>query len=580
MSKTRIVSFLGLGNPKNPERYRPAQYIMGGRKAAATALVEHALCELYDTSHLVVLGTDRVEQEWISSGLHERLLGRRAHFDRVPNGENPAELREVFRHTLAWLAAEPLADLGEQAPPERILLDVTHGFRVQPVLGSAAVAFQRAEWTRRGREDVPELQIVYGKEPATDGGEAEIWDVSEFLEVSEWSAALDSLMRFGRADDLERLGRRHADRQKQVARATGVPDRELGKYGAGTSLGKAAREFTDDLALGRLRDVLHSSAKKLEESLDRDEVRALEEQLPQLTGALADLRSWLRPLQAPSVHSNEGVHAALELGTRLRNLQRYAELAGVVRETLVTLWAVEHGDAVPEPGTSGCKDARERVEKALSALASAAWKKGQPAATPEPTGAGAQRQTAFAGLFNDVGRARNDLMHSGFNDAPIKAAKLKTQLHLYLDRTRELAGLANSAPAASSTSERRFVNLSNHPISSWSQAQLDAATALGFGSPVEVAGGMPQVEPDADTAAVERMAEELANQVSAMGARGAHVATDFGLTVALVGQLQARGVRCFAATTARDAEESTADGAVTKTSMFRFRRWREYPFVG
>ena len=123
-----------------------------------------------------------------------------------------------------------------------------------------------------------------------------------------------------------------------------------------------------------------------------------------------------------------------------------------------------------------------------------------------------------------------------------------------------------------------FVNLSNHPLPTWSQEQFDAARALGLGDPADLEGGMPLVPPEADTDTVRAMAEELAQRAMAQGAWGAHVAGEFTLTLALVRALQWRGVRCFVATTRRTSqEEHRADGSTHRTHSFRFVRWREYP---
>lgn len=122
-----------------------------------------------------------------------------------------------------------------------------------------------------------------------------------------------------------------------------------------------------------------------------------------------------------------------------------------------------------------------------------------------------------------------------------------------------------------------FLNLSNHPIATWSAAQRDAAEALGHGAPCDLDGAMPLVPPEADAAAVWALARAVADRAIAQGARGAMVSTDFTLTHALVELLEARGVRCYAATTRREATERPRDdGGVERTLVFRFVRWRPY----
>lgn len=122
-----------------------------------------------------------------------------------------------------------------------------------------------------------------------------------------------------------------------------------------------------------------------------------------------------------------------------------------------------------------------------------------------------------------------------------------------------------------------FVNLSNHPVATWSDAQREAAIALGHGVPCDLEGAMPLVAPEAGTDAVWALADVLTERALAQGARGAMVSTDFTLTCALVERLEARGVRCYAATTARRSSERVReDGSVERTMVFRFVRWRAY----
>jgi len=122
-----------------------------------------------------------------------------------------------------------------------------------------------------------------------------------------------------------------------------------------------------------------------------------------------------------------------------------------------------------------------------------------------------------------------------------------------------------------------FVNLSNHPIARWPAEQLEAARALGHGEPFDLAGGMPQVPPDADTDEVEAMADAILASLATRPC-GAHVAGEPTLTTALVDRLRQAGIPCYAATTMRDATEfMRPDGSVERRATFRFVRWRRHP---
>lgn len=112
-----------------------------------------------------------------------------------------------------------------------------------------------------------------------------------------------------------------------------------------------------------------------------------------------------------------------------------------------------------------------------------------------------------------------------------------------------------------------FLNLSNHPSPSWSQAQLsavgEAVTDLPF----------PQIDPAGD----EKYIDSLVNQyfqkiVEIKDVSAVHIMGEMTFTFALVEKLKAKGIRCVASTTQRLTEEKNG----IKTSVFQFVRFREY----
>lgn len=123
-----------------------------------------------------------------------------------------------------------------------------------------------------------------------------------------------------------------------------------------------------------------------------------------------------------------------------------------------------------------------------------------------------------------------------------------------------------------------FLNLSNHPLTAWSDNQCAASRALGCGEPTELAGGMPRVPATATAREVADLASEIAERALRQGALGAHVVGEPVLTYCLVRRLQAARVRCFAATTERRAEaHAPNEDEIETRRIFRFVRWREYP---
>ncbi len=586
--RTRLVTNLGLGSKPEPPHYLPVIYSWNGKQTGqATPLVERAILELFEpVDEVVVLGTQQVKERWFDTGLLAREVGRQV-VERPLDSVIVRGRRElgggfVFSvidiQTLEGQRAlfrQTVADLGayEDNPPERVLFDVTHGFRTQPLLGMAAVAFTLSEWSRRRLDNPPVLQILYGAFDAKQDGVSPIWDVTEFVEASRWNSALDALLRYGRADDLEALASAESRRALEVARGRGERGLELAAHGFVGRLGTAARKYADDLSLGRLLYLFTESAPRLRELLASDDASSWVKRLPVLESAVETLKAQVEPLCSPDVTGRAGLratHAFAELSGRL---QRFAEQAAALREAAVTRYALANGLPRVEPKQKGAKAARERQERLLGALARRVHDDRQFAGTlPE-------REAEFARLFTSIGDRRNDIEHLGLNENTGKAKSLREGLARYCG---ELAPFAldpgEAPPSPPAAAEKRFLNLSNHPLSEWPQAQLDAARALDLGEPCELGGGMPQVDPAADTAEVCKLAQAIAKRALEAGAAGACVVGEYTLTLALVAALQREGVRCFASTTARVAKTRTLpDGSVETTRGFEFQAWREYP---
>ena len=112
-----------------------------------------------------------------------------------------------------------------------------------------------------------------------------------------------------------------------------------------------------------------------------------------------------------------------------------------------------------------------------------------------------------------------------------------------------------------------LLNLSNHPSTSWSPAQLAAAG----GNVVDLA--FPQVAPDGDEAYIESLANDYYNKIEAMpNIEAVHIMGEMNFTYSLVSKLKAHNIRCVASTTKRETVEENG----VKISKFNFVRFREY----
>lgn len=112
-----------------------------------------------------------------------------------------------------------------------------------------------------------------------------------------------------------------------------------------------------------------------------------------------------------------------------------------------------------------------------------------------------------------------------------------------------------------------FINLSNHPSTSWSPEQLAAAG----GQVIDMS--FPQVLPDGDEKYIRGLAAEYYDRIVKMKENlVVHIMGEMNFTFALVNLLKASGIKCVASTTKRETTEENG----VKISRFRFVRFREY----
>ena len=290
---------------------------------------------------------------------------------------------------------------------------------------------------------------------------------------------------------------------------------------------------------------------------------------------MALLRGRVQPLCAADVVGPGGLRAMAELVTVYGTIQRFAEQAVVLREAVVTAFGLAtFGEPGPEPGCKGCKDHRKDIEGRLGALV-------DPHSSP-PVTTLSEREKACLDAARRVHPPRNDIEHGGLNDQPSLAGKLRLkllQLGPLLGQLAETTVAGSAAVAATVPATPLFFNLSDQPLETWSPEQLAAAKNLGLGEPVDLPGGMPSVPADADEQEVERLAAAIVARAGT-GIRGALVAGEPTLTVALLALLQPAGVRCFAAITAPRVPRPTGTADTSREeSQSCFVRWREYQEV-
>lgn len=115
-----------------------------------------------------------------------------------------------------------------------------------------------------------------------------------------------------------------------------------------------------------------------------------------------------------------------------------------------------------------------------------------------------------------------------------------------------------------------FINLTNHPSSGWSEAQLKAAQE--YGEVLDLF--FPNIEPFFSSQDINELADDTVKGIKLLDAHPVvHIMGEMTFTYAVVSRLKALGVTCVASTTERLAK-MMPDGK--KVSEFKFVQFREY----
>ncbi len=630
----RLVCFLGVG------RYVPVRYQLGDRTTRQPeTYVQAAIAELIGQPDLriqVLTTQDAFATHW--NGLRGRLGHHTAERVLIPDGESEAQLWDVFARIAesfepgdrVWFDVTH----GFRSLPVTAVLALTfyrHMLKLD-IQGLYYGAFENAlrmtddeiAWADRelGKERktsktrwAPEDLRRY-QEQTQQHKTAPVFDLTPMLDLPAWAEGVAEWSRTGRADGLVERARPYlSSLQRQLKQD--APK-------ALVSLPNTMEAMSRSLSIVR-HDQPGKLATELLQSFDNARSELCNHAaLKPLTLIADDLQASVKPLAT----DNERVvevdgHAYPELGEAYLRRQarmsrwllghhRIVEATTIIRE-LVTSCAVyvarmqglealqrATGDPAPWYG----ERYRATVDGLVQALCG--HQPHVPSYPPQPDvvarlrawlDANAAAKLVFKQVLDGIRDIRNFQNHAWTS---IEATKRKFSRETYASLRSQLLGpakpgqqppvqervenLVDTVLAGHAVDLPRtrtgFLNLSNHPIEQWPAAQVEAARRLGLGDPAELDGGMPLVDAEIDTPAVCKLASAIADRVEAAEAAGAFVATDPTLTAALVGALQARGIRCFAATTERVAQEQALpDGTVQRVSNYRFVRWREYPAI-
>ena len=499
------------------------------------------------------LGKDTPEPyKGLEAVLQEMNLKAQVEDKDIKDGMNKEEIWEVF---------QTIYDTLQEG--DELHLDLTHSFRFLPML--LLVLGNYAKFLK----GITIKNIVYGNYEARNlaNNEAPIISLLPLVSLQDWTFAAANYLQNGRATQLQTLVNKELSPILKKAMGADKDASALNQYfnALAELSGFVLNCRGKDIRVGKKINIIHNAEKRIEKII-----------IPPMVPIFNKIH---QPLLAFSPTDNilNGFYAA----QWSLNKQLHQQAITLLQETVVSLLCQENGLDLLD------KNQRTLINKAF-AIASdkipeSKW------TLSEDGEAGSEKQKEIikrliqqptiielANTFKEITNIRNDFNHAGEDRGGARSVKSITSgIEKYLNITLNYLGISNSAvtsPTHPHPQSALFINLSNHPSSTWQPAQLEAARQ--YGEIIDI--DFPTVDALCEPERVDHLANQYAQDIINRGAPTcitAHVMGEMTLTFRIVELLKAQGIRCVASTTERIVTDLTDN---RKETQFTFVQFREY----
>lgn len=470
----------------------------------------------------------------------------------IRDGMNKEEIWEVF---------QTIYDTLEEG--DEVYMDLTHSFRFLPML--LLVLGNYAKFLK----GITIENIVYGNYEARSiaENEAPIISLLPLASLQDWTFAAANYLQNGRVTQLEGLANKELKEMLQNTKDINQDARALNKYV------KTLSTFTKDLLNCRGQAIRSGEAI----NAIRTEAKRIEKVIITPMAPVLDKINHSLEIFLPNEHVFNGFYAA----QWCFNNQLYQQAITLLQENIVTYICLQKKLDISN------KSQREMVNKAFNIYLNHTKEEQWKLASKNEEQRLSEKQTIrelleypvlkeLSSTFLVTTNTRNDYNHAGENPNPTKAQKLIDSIECRLKKVFEYFGLPQAPSEKLRTQPQPqsalFVNLSNHPSSTWQPAQLEAAKQ--YGEIIDI--DFPAVDALCMPERVDQLANQYALDIINKGAPTcltAHVMGEMTLTFRIVELLKAQGIRCVASTTERIVTDLPDN---RKETQFTFVQFREY----
>ncbi len=337
----KAFTFLGTG------KLYPSAYTFEGKKSSETQFFAEAIIEFFEPESLYIFATESAAREPVSDDnqterlkfLNE-LLGKRTTVFPVsiPEGADEKELWEIFN-----VVVDKIQD------NDKVLFDITHGFRSLPFLTFLALAY-----VRKVKNDVKIERVIYGAYEAVERGNPKkpVFDLTPFVSLLDWLGVVTMFLQTGDARPIADL-----DVPRDIANAlTGLSNslltnRTLEAQTAAfkfngldfTSLAPPFRMLVDQLKQSYQQMAVYDPSKSPTQSLKAQylQIKWYVENQHYLQ-AITLMREWLISWKCPRnkwLNMGERGNAEKALSESSKKISGpFFEILPLAEQTAITLW--------------------------------------------------------------------------------------------------------------------------------------------------------------------------------------------------------------------------------------------------
>lgn len=472
----------------------------------------------------------------LDKGIQDLSLRCKVEAVDIKDGMSQYEMWDIFNQVYQLLETE-----------DELYFDFTHGFRYLPMF--VLVFGNYAKYLKR----VTIAHMSYGNFEM-QGAAKQIMDLRPLASLQDWTSSAVSFCEMGRIQSLTDTMREDAKTNKTI-------------YALNSSL----KKFETQIETCRGKKIIEGKEAESIKSSVRTliEAKALPEPINQI---LLSIGEAIQPFETNSMNN---IIAALKWCKRFRLVQQGYTLC---QEGLITVVCEKFADLNPY-------DNIKKYREFWGALFGIDGKVASDETQWRSTLA-ENRDLARAILslqwvkdirvvYCNMTQRRNQVNHGGFT-GDMSENSIINDFDKTVDKIIEVMTMDMAYPEIAANEEevkpRIFLNITNHPVSEWSEKQL--SEALKYGSIEELS--FPHVSPEVSEKEIKSLADKcLALITEKINGKVAtiHIMGEMTLTFAIVKRLQAMGIKCLASTTERCVK--VLDNGI-KESTFNFIGFREY----